>query len=104
VKQRIDWRPEAHADIEESAVFIGDDAPDVALRFLDAVEATVRRVAKNPAIGAGRDFARSELTGLRFFAVKGFTKYLIFYRPIPNGIEVVRVLHGARDLGELFGG
>jgi len=102
VKPRIDWRPEARVDVEESAVFIGDDAPDVALRFVDAVEATVRRIAKNPALGRARDFERSELTGLRYFAVKGFTKHLVFYRPLASGIEVVRVLHGARDLGALF--
>lgn len=102
MKPRIDWRPEARVDVEESAVFIGADAPDVALRFVDAVEATVRRLAKNPALGQARDFERSELTELRYFAVKGFTKHLVFYRPLASGIEVVRVLHGARDLGALF--
>lgn len=32
----------------------------------------------------------------------GFEKHLIFHRPIPEGIEVVRVLHGAPDLAGLF--
>ncbi|MGB8353529.1 MAG: type II toxin-antitoxin system RelE/ParE family toxin [Chthoniobacteraceae bacterium] len=26
------------------------------------------------------------------------SKYLIFYRPIDDGIELIRVLHGARDI------
>ncbi|MGH9438287.1 MAG: type II toxin-antitoxin system RelE/ParE family toxin, partial [Terriglobia bacterium] len=36
------------------------------------------------------------------FPVKDFPKYLIFYRPIRDGIEVVRVIHGARDIPALF--
>jgi hypothetical protein len=28
--------------------------------------------------------------------VKNFERYLVFYRPIQDGIEVVRVIHGAR--------
>lgn len=34
--------------------------------------------------------------------MKGFTSHLIFYRPINYGIEVVRVIHGARDIERLF--
>jgi plasmid stabilization system protein ParE len=29
--------------------------------------------------------------------VAGFSNHLIFYRPVPNGVEVVRILHAARD-------
>ena len=48
--------------------------------------------------GAGQ--ARSELMpNLRSFPVG---RYLIFYRPIPDGIEVLRVLHGARNLRKIF--
>jgi toxin ParE1/3/4 len=43
---------------------------------------------------------RNELMpSLRSFVVD---RYVIFYLPIPKGIEVVRVLHGARDLNALF--
>jgi plasmid stabilization system protein ParE len=30
--------------------------------------------------------------------------YVMFYRPIDDGIEVVRVLHGARDIDAMFEG
>ena len=83
-------------------MYIGQDAPEAALRFLDAVEATLRLLAENPELGPAREFERSELAGLRFFPVKGFDKHLIFYRLVPHGIEVLRVLHGARDLGAIF--
>ena len=31
------------------------------------------------------------------FRMKGFTRHLIFYRPIKNGVEIIRVIHGARE-------
>jgi len=34
--------------------------------------------------------------------VDGFDSYLIFYRPIAEGVEIYRVLHGARDLRRLL--
>ena len=36
------------------------------------------------------------------FQSRAFENYLIFYRPRENGIELIRVLHGARDLATLF--
>jgi toxin ParE1/3/4 len=36
------------------------------------------------------------------FPVKGFKKHLIFYLPNHDSIEIVRLLHTARDIGELF--
>jgi toxin ParE1/3/4 len=34
--------------------------------------------------------------------IRGFGKYLIFYLPLEDGIEIVRVLHGPRDVQSLF--
>ena len=41
--------------------------------------------------------------GLRMLRVRGFGKYLLFYRETPEGIELVRVLHAARDIGAALG-
>jgi toxin ParE1/3/4 len=43
-----------------------------------------------------------ELLDARHFPVDRFRKYLIFYRPIEGGIELLRVLHGARNLEQLL--
>ncbi len=44
---------------------------------------------------------RAELAAdLRSFP---FGRYVIFYAPIEDGIDVVRVLHGARDIDAVFG-
>jgi toxin ParE1/3/4 len=39
---------------------------------------------------------------LRVSGIEGFEKYLVFYRPVDDGIEVVRVIHAARDLGSVL--
>lgn len=40
---------------------------------------------------------------MRMWHVTGFESYLIFYMVGENGVELIRVLHGARDLDSLFG-
>jgi plasmid stabilization system protein ParE len=44
-----------------------------------------------------------ELAGLRMLRIPKFEKYLIFYRPVPEGTEIIRVLHAARDISSIFG-
>ena len=36
--------------------------------------------------------------------IAGFDNYLIFYRPTERGVEIIRVIHGSRDIEDLFGG
>jgi len=43
------------------------------------------------------------LKGLRRFPVTDFGNYLVFYLPRRDGIEVIRVIHGARDIEVLLG-
>jgi len=42
------------------------------------------------------------MSGSRVFPVRGFGKHLVFYRPVEDGIEILRVIHGARDIEALF--
>jgi len=39
---------------------------------------------------------------VRSFPISDFNNYLIFYRPVPEGIQVLHVYHGARDVEALF--
>jgi len=55
-----------------------------------------------PQMGTPRQFRNSRLIGLRMWRVPGFEKHLIFYRVTEGGIEVVRVLHGARDIQRIL--
>jgi toxin ParE1/3/4 len=42
------------------------------------------------------------LADLRFFPVTRFPNHLVFYRPLEDGLELVRVLHGAREIARLL--
>src|SRR5262249_55419478 len=95
-------RDEARRDLLDTYVYIGRQNPAVAERFLDAVEETLSQLLQMPGLGRPRNFSNAALTGMRSHRVKDFDKYLVFYRPVETGIEVVRVLHGARDLQTLF--
>ena len=54
-------------------------------------------------VGSVRNFRSPEMKGLRMLPVPKFKNYLLFYRPTTERLEIVRVLHGARDVSSLFG-
>lgn len=78
--------------------YIAIDDLDAADHFLEAAYGTFQELARTPYLGRVRNFQPARLNNLRSFRVKGFENYLIFYRPIQDGVEVLYVLHGARDL------
>ena len=93
---RIQRTPRADQDLEELWFFIAQDDPAVADRWLDTLEEKIRLLADNPLMGPARpDIARE----LRYHPVGN---HLLLYRVIQGGIEIVRVVHGARDLLDLF--
>lgn len=87
----------ASRDIENIIDYIADNSSfDAAERFLKKINDKCRTLANFPNMGR----RRSELAELlRSFPVDD---YLIFYRPIEGGIEVLRVVSGYRDLEALF--
>lgn len=88
---RLRFTTDASNDLEEIVEYVGTRNPMAATRLVDRLEAECWRLARDPGIGQ----PRPELgEGLRFFPVGN---YLIFYRERSNDIQVVRVLHGARD-------
>ena len=87
----------AEEDYRDIWRFIAEDSPGAAYRFLLRIDSKLKLYAENPNMGASRDYLRK---GLRSFPVG---RYIVFYRPVSEGIEVVRVLHGARNLNRLFG-
>jgi toxin ParE1/3/4 len=89
-------------DLEEQADYIAADSLPSSVRFAQAVQAAFEQIRELPHIGRIRAFPNPRLAGIRQWRVPGFENYLIFYRPIEDGIEVLRVLHGARDVERLF--
>lgn len=95
---RIRRRLKAAQDAENYADYIAQNSLEAAVRFLENTESTLRYLAENPGIGCPFESDNPELANLRFRRVKGFPNHLIFYTDHTDAIEVVRILHGARDL------
>ena len=83
----------AEADLDDLWAFIAARNPDAADRMVDAVLESSRMHVRFPGMGESRDELRP---GLRCFVVP---PYVVFCRPVEDTIEVLRILHGARDIG-----
>jgi toxin ParE1/3/4 len=93
---RVRLSLETSRDLEEFESYISRDNPDAAARLIRLVRKKCELLSVQP--GMGRD--RSDVSsGLRDFPVGN---YVIFYQTANDGIEIVRVLHGSRDISELF--
>jgi toxin ParE1/3/4 len=74
----------------------------VAERFFAQAEATFKRVASVPGMGTHYDHDHPALAELRFFPVTRFPNDIVFYRSVTDGIQIVRVLHGACDIDRIL--
>lgn len=93
----VNKRPLVIRDLIELATYIAEDNLDASDRFLAAAEETFQQLAKMPGIGKLSQFYNPNLADVRQQPIKGFKKYLVFYRPTDSGVEILRVIHGARD-------
>ncbi|HYX16071.1 MAG TPA: type II toxin-antitoxin system RelE/ParE family toxin [Nostoc sp.] len=87
---------QAAQDIENIWKYVAPNNLKAANKLFDTLRESFPKLAKFPQLGR----ERSELAPfLRSFSVKN---YLIFYRPIDEGIEIVRILHGSQDIKTIF--
>jgi toxin ParE1/3/4 len=99
---QIQKTPQAANDLIDIASYIAEDNLDAAERFLDAAEEAFALLASMPSMGRAVIFQSPAAQGIRVWRIQGFPRYLIFYRAVAHGIEIVRVLHAARDIERLF--
>ena len=88
---RLRWTSRAERDLEEIAVYIGQDSPAAAARvILEIIDQAEQLLSSHPAIGrAGRILGTREL-------VIGQLPYIIPYRVRGTDVEILRVLHASR--------
>lgn len=86
----------ARRDLDEIWLFIAQDNQDAADQFIRTLVSRFPMLASQPEMGR----QRKELPGnLRSHS---FGNYIIFYRRMEDGIQIARVLNGARDFPPLF--
>ena len=95
-------RPRAQLDILELADELGAIYPNVGRAFLNRVDETIQFLERFPQVGVEPPIPVPAEPGIRLFSVRRFRNYLIAFLPLADGIEVVRVIDGRRDLGRLF--
>lgn len=87
--------PQAEQDLIDIYQHIWRDNPGAAERLIRSINAKCELLSGNPRIGRARPELRSDLRSFPYGA------YIILYRVIENGMEVVRVVHAARNLDDL---
>ncbi len=93
---RIVVTGDAASDLDDIWSYICDESENAADRLIDSIIQRFSTLAKFPEMGRGRS---EILSGMRNFPVG---RYSIFYRQIEDGIEILRVLHSARNIDTLF--
>jgi toxin ParE1/3/4 len=95
---RIVLHPEVPEDLQTIITYLAERSPAAADRFAQAVPGSLEDVARFSGAGSLRAFKDARLEGVRSWRIRGFKKYLAFYRPTESEIYVLAVLHGARDV------
>ena len=87
--------PQAALDLEDIADHIAQDSPTNARRFIERLMPKFAALGRHPMMGRARPELRADLRSLPFGA------YLILYRVVEDGVEIIRVVHAARNLDDL---
>ncbi len=103
MNRKLIIRDRATQDLRQQANYIlGNGNVVAAEHFLQSAEATFAQILTVPRIGKSVDFGLDHMGEVRQWRIKNFQDYLVFYRVEDEQIEILRVLHGARDLADIL--
>ncbi|HEY3739831.1 MAG TPA: type II toxin-antitoxin system RelE/ParE family toxin [Bryobacteraceae bacterium] len=97
MKRRFVLTPEAKSDLKEILVDIAEDSPATANRVRTEFYDSFTRLASSPGIGHFHE----ELLA-RKYRFWNFYSYVVVYAWEAKPIQIIRIVHGARDLSVLF--
>lgn len=96
-------RPTADRDLDDQAFYYATVAsPEIGHRFLVAAHATFSLLATQPNMGWQPRFRHPGLELARVFRVKDFERIIVIYIPRLDGVEILRVVHGSRNIEALL--
>ena len=102
-ERKVHRRPRAVDDLEALSGYLYDEGGvELGIRFLDPAELAFDQLLQMPGLGAERSGLSARLPALRIWPIPGFPNHLVFYQPVEYGIEIIRVLHGARDVPQVL--
>jgi toxin ParE1/3/4 len=89
-------RPQALADLAEIWTYIASDNVSAADALVGLINDKFQALSRQPGMGRARPELAKEIRSL------SVGRYVIFYLPLSNGVDIARVLHGARDIETTF--
>ena len=93
---KVVYSAAANDDLSDIAAYIARDKPGAARRWVQTIREKCSILARHPMLGEERpEFG---VPKCRSFCVGN---YVVFLRPIEDGIEVARIVHGSRDFRNL---
>ena len=96
---RVQASSSSRADVADILRYLRLNSRQGARRVHRAIDQTFSFLAENPFAGPSRtEFG----VAMRSYPVRAYPHYLVFYLPLPDGVQVVRVMHGARNLPRFF--
>ncbi|MCB9767395.1 MAG: type II toxin-antitoxin system RelE/ParE family toxin [Candidatus Omnitrophica bacterium] len=99
---RLVKRKQALLDMRDIYFYIAADSEQAADRFLVELEAAYERLLQMPRIGKPRAVENPRVPELRSWPIPGFEDIMVFDQPLEDSIEVMRILHGKRDLDPIL--
>lgn len=92
----------AEQDLLEIVEYIAQDRISAAIRFAESVESAVEHLSAHPQAGRVYPIKLKQSIAIRVWVLSGFENYLLFYTPIVNGIHVLRIIDGRREIPNLL--
>ena len=89
---KLEFGHEARSDLFNIWQHVADSDPSAADRLTERLRARVQLLRQFPDAGVARPDIRDDVRML----VEA--PYLILYRVVPDAVQIVRVIHGARDI------
>ena len=96
--RRLLQRPGARRDFLAIVAYLRERNPHAAGALVDAYQQALRMLRAHPEAGRRYVPDHAALGNLRVLPVPGYSDYLIFSRYDGSTVEIVRVIHGARDI------
>jgi toxin ParE1/3/4 len=95
-------RERARDDVAEILEYLAPRSPQAARAFVAALHLQLEKLSEKPSLGRLWRPRVKQLAGMRYSRIRRFRSYLVFYLVTEQGLDVIRVLHGARRLGPLL--
>lgn len=100
------YQPRAAEDAEAiiAHFVLSGDGPGLARRFISSLETSLDRLLEQPEAGPLCGYDLHRLHDVRLWAIRSFPAYLVYYREFGDRIEIIRIVHGSRDLPTVLRG